>query len=54
MGGRLQTAARACGLMRAAFEESMSYSQDRMVFGRSVASYPLSLKLPNGCLDYRL
>ena len=43
MGGRLQTAARACGLMRAAFEESMSYSQDRMVFGRSVASYPLSL-----------
>lgn len=43
MGGRLQTAARACGLMRAAFEESMNYSQDRMVFGRSVASYPLSL-----------
>ena len=43
MGGRLQTAARACGLMRAAFEESVSYSQDRMVFGRSVASYPLSL-----------
>ena len=43
MGGRLQTAARACGLMRAAFEESVSYSQDRTVFGRSVASYPLSL-----------
>ena len=43
MGGRLQTAARACGLMRATFEESLSYSQDRMVFGRSVASYPLSL-----------
>lgn len=43
MGGRLQTAARACGLMRAAFEESVSYSQDRMVFGQSVASYPLSL-----------
>lgn len=43
MGGRLQTAARACGLMRAAFEESISYSQDRIVFGRSVASYPLSL-----------
>jgi len=43
MGGRLQTAARACGLMRAAFEESKSYTQDRKVFGRSVASYPLSL-----------
>ena len=43
MGGRLQTAARACGLMRATFEESLNYSQDRMVFGRSVASYPLSL-----------
>lgn len=43
MGGRLQTAARACGLMRAAFEESKTYTQDRKVFGRSVASYPLSL-----------
>ena len=31
MGGRLQTAARACGLMRATFEESLNYSQDRMV-----------------------
>jgi (2S)-methylsuccinyl-CoA dehydrogenase len=43
MGGRLQTAARACGLMRAAFEESKTYTQNRKVFGRSVASYPLSL-----------
>ena len=43
MGGRLQTAARACGLMRAAFEEAVQYSSDRKVFGRSVASYPLSL-----------
>jgi len=43
MGGRLQTAARACGLMRAAFEESKTYTQDRKVFGRSVSSYPLSL-----------
>lgn len=43
MGGRLQTAARACGLMRAALEDSISYSQDRQVFGRPIAAYPLSL-----------
>jgi len=43
MGGRLQTAARACGLMRAAFEAAVRYSSDREVFGRPVAQYPLSL-----------
>ena len=43
MGGRLQTAARACGLMRAAFEEAVRYGQDRVVFGQPVAHYPLSL-----------
>jgi len=43
MGGRIQTAARACGLMRAAFEASLQYGQDRRVFGKSVAQYPLSL-----------
>jgi (2S)-methylsuccinyl-CoA dehydrogenase len=43
MGGRLQTAARAAGLMRAAFESASRYAQDRQVFGRSIASYPLSL-----------
>jgi (2S)-methylsuccinyl-CoA dehydrogenase len=43
MGGRLQTAARACGLMRAAFEDSARYAGDRIVFGRPVAHYPLSL-----------
>jgi len=43
MGGRLQTAARACGLMRAAFEDSVSYASDRKVFGQAVAQYPLSL-----------
>ena len=42
-GGRLQTAARACGLMRAAFEDSAKYSLDRKVFGKAVADYPLSL-----------
>lgn len=43
MGGRLQTAARACGLMQAAFEKAASYAQDRVVFDRPVASYPLTL-----------
>ncbi len=43
MGGRLQTAARACGLMRAAFEDAVSYASQRKVFGQAVAQYPLSL-----------
>lgn len=43
MGGRLQTAARACGLMRAAFEAASQYAQERQVFGQSVAAYPVSL-----------
>ena len=43
MGGRLQTAARACGLMRAAFESATSYASERVVFGKPVAHYPLSL-----------
>lgn len=42
MGGRIQTAARACGLMRAAFEKSLEYTTQRMVFGQSVADYPLT------------
>ncbi len=42
MGGRLQTAARACGLMRAAFEDAAQYTGQRRVFGRAVADYPLS------------
>jgi (2S)-methylsuccinyl-CoA dehydrogenase len=40
--GRLQTAARAVGLMQAAFEAGMSYAQDRKVFGRPVFEYQLS------------
>lgn len=43
MGGRLQTAARACGLMRAALEASVQYGNDRKVFGQAVSQYPLSL-----------
>ncbi len=42
MGGRLQTAARACGLMRAAFESSSAYAKSRQVFGKPVAEYPVS------------
>lgn len=41
-GGRIQTAARACGLMRAAFEAALRYAEDRRVFGRAVADYGLS------------
>jgi (2S)-methylsuccinyl-CoA dehydrogenase len=40
--GRLQTAARAVGLMQAAFDAGLAYSQERTVFGRSVFDYQLS------------
>jgi (2S)-methylsuccinyl-CoA dehydrogenase len=40
--GRLQTAARAVGLMQAAFEAGLSYAQERTVFGQSVFDYQLS------------
>ncbi|MDE0225737.1 MAG: acyl-CoA/acyl-ACP dehydrogenase [Gammaproteobacteria bacterium] len=43
-GGRLQTAARASGLMRAAFEAALDYAENRIVFGRAVADYPLTLQ----------
>ena len=43
-GGRLQTAARANGLMRAAFEAALRYAEERAVFGRPVADYPLTLQ----------
>ena len=43
-GGRLQTAARACGLMRAAFEAALNYAEERRVFGQPVASYGLTLQ----------
>ena len=42
-GGRLQTAARACGLMRAAFEDALQYSSGRKVFGNSVSEFPISI-----------
>lgn len=40
-GGRIQTAARANGLMQAAFHSGLQYAQSRKVFGRAIASYPL-------------
>ena len=43
-GGRLQTAARACGLMRAAFDRALEYAEQRVVFDHPVASYALTLQ----------
>ena len=43
MGGRIQTAARACGVMQAAFEVALNYAGDRKVFGQAVADYQLTL-----------
>jgi (2S)-methylsuccinyl-CoA dehydrogenase len=40
--GRLQTAARAVGLMQAAFEAGLAYAQERKVFGQPVFDYELS------------
>ena len=37
-----QTAARACGLMRAAFAEAVAYSRDRHVFGQALGDYQLT------------
>ncbi|MDX1735481.1 MAG: acyl-CoA dehydrogenase family protein [Halioglobus sp.] len=41
-GGRIQTAARAVGLMRAAFEKSVSYSGERVVFDHPIGDYQLT------------
>jgi (2S)-methylsuccinyl-CoA dehydrogenase len=40
--GRLQTAARAVGLMQAAFDAGLAYAQERVVFGKPVFDYQLS------------
>lgn len=40
--GRMQTAARAVGLMRAAFEAAAGYAQERHVFGAALAEYQLT------------
>ncbi|MHB8296697.1 MAG: acyl-CoA dehydrogenase family protein [Acidimicrobiales bacterium] len=40
--GRLQTAARAIGVMQAAYEAALSYSCERRVFGSPIIDYQLS------------
>ncbi len=40
--GRLQTAARAVGVMQRAYEEAANYSQERNVFNNSLSSYELT------------
>ncbi len=40
--GRLQTSGRALGVMQSAFEHAMEYAAQRRVFGKSLASLPLS------------
>ncbi|PCJ42034.1 MAG: acyl-CoA dehydrogenase [Moraxellaceae bacterium] len=42
-GGRIQTAARATGVMQAAFEKALSYAHDRVVFDKPIADYQLTL-----------
>ncbi|MEC8820468.1 MAG: acyl-CoA dehydrogenase, partial [Pseudomonadota bacterium] len=41
-GGRIQTAARACGVMQGAFDQALSYACDRKVFAEPIADFPLS------------
>ncbi|MDQ2733414.1 MAG: acyl-CoA dehydrogenase family protein, partial [Pseudomonadota bacterium] len=43
MGGRMQTAARASGVMRAALRAALQYAGDRKVFGAPLLDYPLTL-----------
>ncbi len=40
--GRLQTAARAVGVMQAAYEAAVDYAANRTVFGRAVGDYELT------------
>jgi (2S)-methylsuccinyl-CoA dehydrogenase len=40
--GRLQTAARAIGVMQAAYEAAFEYAANRVVFGRPIAGYQLT------------
>src|SRR3979409_1591576 len=40
--GRLQTAARAVGVMQAAFEAAQDYAANRVVFGSPIADYELT------------
>ena len=40
--GRLQTAARAIGVMQAAYEAARQYAEDRVVFGQPIGDYQLT------------
>ena len=40
--GRLQTAARAVGVMQAAYESALEYAQNRVVFGQPISEYELT------------
>ena len=40
--GRLQTAARAVGVMQAAYEQAVEYARNRAVFGSNIADYQLT------------
>jgi (2S)-methylsuccinyl-CoA dehydrogenase len=40
--GRLQTAARAVGLMQAAYEAAQAYAENRKVFGHNIVEYQLT------------
>jgi (2S)-methylsuccinyl-CoA dehydrogenase len=40
--GRLQTAARAVGVMQAAYEAARDYAENRVVFGQPIAGYQLT------------
>ena len=40
--GRLQTAARAVGVMQAAYEAARDYAENRMVFGNNISEYELT------------
>jgi (2S)-methylsuccinyl-CoA dehydrogenase len=42
VGGRQQTAARACGVMRAALKAALRYAADRKVFNAPLADYSLT------------
>jgi (2S)-methylsuccinyl-CoA dehydrogenase len=42
VGGRMQTAARACGVMRAALRAAIRYAGDRKVFGQALVEFPLT------------
>jgi (2S)-methylsuccinyl-CoA dehydrogenase len=41
-GGRLQTAARATGVMQAAIEKALQYAMDRKIFGKPIIAYGIN------------